>query len=164
MAYIAQVIKVFIASPGDVADERTIAREVVLEWNAVNSQERGTVLLPVLWETHAVPAMGERAQAVINDQLVRDADLLVGIFWTRIGTPTGTAVSGTVEEIEEHVRAGKSPMLYFSEAPVRPDSLDDEQFHALRSFGGSVASADSSSNTNQARSFARSSDANWLSA
>jgi hypothetical protein len=78
--------------------------------------------------------MGERAQEIINKQLVRDSDLLVGMFWTRIGTPTGEARSGTVEEIEEHLRAGKPVMLYFSSAPVRPDSVDDEQYRALRDF------------------------------
>jgi hypothetical protein len=134
MPYIATVLKVMIASPGDVATERGVAEEVIHGWNAVHSQDRRTVLLPVAWETHAVPALGERAQAIINRQLVRDSDLLVAIFWTRIGTPTGAAASGTIEEIEEHLRAGKRVMLYFSAAPVRLDSVDDAQYHALREF------------------------------
>lgn len=134
MSYVAQVIKVVIASPGDVAEERAIARDVILEWNAVNSEDRMTVLLPILWETHAVPAMGERAQEVINKQLIRDADLLVGMFWTRVGTPTGIGPSGTVEEIEEHLKKGTGPMLYFSTAPVRLDSVDEDQYRALKEF------------------------------
>jgi hypothetical protein len=134
MAYDAKVLKVMIASPGDVANERRIARDVVHEWNAIHSQDRATVLLPIAWETHAIPSMGERAQEIINKQLVRDTDLLVGVFWTRIGTPTGAATSGTVEEVEEHLRAGKPVMLYFSTAPVRPDSVDEEQYCALKEF------------------------------
>jgi hypothetical protein len=77
--------------------------------------------------------MGERAQAVINRQL-RDADLLVAAFWTRVGTPTAEAISGTVEEIERHLAAGKPAMLYFSTQPVAPDSLDPEQYRLLRDF------------------------------
>lgn len=123
-----------IASPGDVSNERRVARDLVHEWNAVHGHDRRTILLPVSWETHASPAMGDRAQEIINKQLVRDSDLLVGIFWTRIGTPTGTAKSGTVEEIEEHLRAEKPVMIYFSSAPVRPDSVDEEQYRALRRF------------------------------
>ena len=138
MAYRATVLKVMIASPGDVANERRVARDVVHEWNAVHSLDRKTVLVPVAWETHASPAMGERAQQIINKQLLSDSDLLVAIFWTRLGTPTGAATSGTVEEIEEHLGAGKPTMLYFSAAPVRPDSVDEQQYHALREFRKSV--------------------------
>ena len=92
------------------------------------------VLLPVAWETHASPAMGERAQAIINRQILADSDLLIAIFWTRIGTPTGGSISGTVEEIEEHIRSGKPAMLYFSSAPVAPESLHPEQYGGLRVF------------------------------
>jgi hypothetical protein len=31
---------------------------------------------------------------------VESGDILMGVFWTRLGTPTGKAPSGTVEEIE----------------------------------------------------------------
>jgi hypothetical protein len=127
-----------IASPGDVAQERRIARDIVHEWNAINSAERGTVLLPLAWETNASPALGDRAQAIIDDQLVKSADLLVAVFWTRLGTPTGSASSGTVEEIQEHVKSGKPVMLYFSSAPVQPESVDAEQYKALREFRASI--------------------------
>ena len=134
MPYEATIIKVMIASPGDVAEERAIAQAVIYEWNAVNSADRRTVLLPVAWETHAAPAMGERAQEIINKQLLRDADLLVAVFWTRIGTPTGDHPSGSVEEVREHIRSGRPAMLYFSTTPVRPDSVDPAQFEALKGF------------------------------
>src|SRR5262245_20344643 len=103
MAYKADVLKVVIASPGDVSPERLAATAIIHEWNIVHSADRATVLLPVLWETHSSPAMGDRAQGIINEQLIHDADLMVAIFWARLGTPTGKAVSGTVEEIEEHL-------------------------------------------------------------
>jgi hypothetical protein len=138
MVFQATVVKVMIASPGDVATERRAAREVIHEWNAVHATDRRTVSLPVAWETNAAPAMGDRAQEIINKQLLRGADLLIAVFWTRLGTPTGTAKSGTIEEIEEHLRAGKPAMLYFSATPVRPDSVDEAQYRALREFKASV--------------------------
>ena len=90
--------------------------------------------MPVGWETHSTPEMGDRAQAIINKQVLADCDLLVAIFWTRIGSPTGVAPSGTVEEIEEHLAAGKPALIYFSTAPVRLDSVDNDQYSALQQF------------------------------
>ena len=81
---------------------------------------------------------GGTSTEIINKQILRDSDLLIGMFWTRLGTPTGAAGSGTVEEIEEHLQAGKPAMLYFSTAPVRPDSVDDQQYSALHDFKDSV--------------------------
>lgn len=134
MSYTATVLKVMIASPGDVAQERKMIPEVIEEWNAVSSAEKRIVLLPAAWETHSAPRMGDRAQSVINKQVLKDCDLLIGVFWTRIGTPTGEAVSGTVEEIEEHIRAGKPAMLYFSSVPVVPESIDQTQYQELQKF------------------------------
>jgi hypothetical protein len=123
-----------IASPSDVAVERQAIRDVVHDWNAIHSEDKGIVLMPVAWETHAQPAMGDRPQSIINKQILGGCDLLVAAFWTRIGSPTGTSQSGTVEEIEEHLKAGKPAMIYFSAAPVRLDSVDESQYKALVAF------------------------------
>lgn len=139
MPYGAVVYNVMIASPGDVAKERQIVRDVVLEWNAINSKDRGIVLAAVAWETHASPEMGDRPQAIINKQLLRQCDLLVAVFWTRLGSPTGAAPSGTVEEINEHVANRKPALIYFSDEPVRPDSVDEAQYAALKAFKAECA-------------------------
>jgi hypothetical protein len=123
-----------IASPGDVEVERSIVREVIADWNAANTSVTGKMLQPVGWDTHSAPEMGDRPQSIINKQVLKQSDLLVAVFWTRLGTPTDVAPSGTVEEIGEHVKAGKPAMIYFSNAPVRPDSVDEEQYKALKEF------------------------------
>jgi hypothetical protein len=140
MPYNANVIKVMIASPSDVTVERNVIREVLSEWNVIHSDNRKLVLLPIGWETHTSPEMGEPPQAIINKQILKDCDLLVGVFWTRIGTATGDYASGTVEEIEEHIKSGKPAMLYFSAAPVVPDSIDATQYEALKVFKDSCKS------------------------
>lgn len=71
---------------------------------------------------------------------MKDADILVGILWTRLGTPTGEAESGTVEEIGEFVANGKPVLLYFSSVPFVPDSVDSEQYRRLKEFKESVRS------------------------
>ncbi len=128
----ATVYSIFIASPSDVVGERQAIPEVIYYWNAVNSRRYGVMLEPILWETHVSPEMGDRPQSIINKQLVENSDILIGIFWTRLGTHTGSAESGTVEEIEEFLKAGKPVLLYFSSAPVVPGSVDDEQYKKLR--------------------------------
>lgn len=131
MPYKATVFNVLIVSPGDVKDEREIVRETIHEWNAAHSRFRSLILYPVGWETHSHPSMSERPQGVLNDQIVKDADLLVAVFWTRIGTPTGQAASGSVEEIERHMEAGKPAMIYFSSVPAPPGIYADAQYRSL---------------------------------
>jgi hypothetical protein len=134
MSYSAKVFNVMIASPGDVASERAIVRDVVYEWNAVHSQSRGIVLLPIGWESHSSPEMADTPQNIINNQVLDKCDLLIGVFWTRIGTPTTEFASGTVEEIERHIKANKPAMLYFSSQPVVWDTVEQEQASQLKVF------------------------------
>lgn len=134
MSFNATVYNVMIASPGDVPEERQAVREVIYEWNALNADERKQVLLPVGWETHSAPDMKAPAQSIINEQVLAPCDLLVGIFWTRIGTATVEYASGAVEEIQRHIVANKPAMLYFSEALVKPDLSIGKQFRQLQKF------------------------------
>lgn len=140
MSYNATVFRVMVASPRDVIAERSVVREVLQEWNIVHSEIRKMVLLPVGWETHVFPSTGEHPQAIINKQILRNCDLLIGVFWTRIGTATDDYASGTVEEIEEHIKSDKPVMLYFSSAPVLPDSVDSQQYSQLKAFRESCKS------------------------
>jgi hypothetical protein len=130
----ADTYRVLIASPSDLEDERRAATEAVNDWNAQHAAAEAIVLLPVKWETHATPQMGVRPQEVVNRQLVSNSDLLVGMFWTKVGASTGVAESGTIEEIDEFVRAGKPSMLYFSNRLVDPNRIDLRQQRKLRQF------------------------------
>lgn len=134
MGFPATAYQVMIASPGDVDRERQVARDVVWQWNYMHSARSGIVLIPIGWDTHSAPATGDRPQAIINEQVLAESDLLIGIFWTRLGTPTGEADSGTVEEIQKHIAADKPVMLYFSSAPIHPESIDAHQYERLKQF------------------------------
>ncbi len=134
MAYAATVLSLMIASPSDVVVERNIAREIVAKWNIVHSAKEAVVLLPTGWDTHSSPNLSGRPQSLINERILKNADLLVGIFWTRLGSPTGGFQSGSVEEVERHLDAGKPAMLYFSEKLQQPSLIDAEQYEALQKF------------------------------
>jgi len=134
MAFQATVYRILIASPGDVGTERELISDVIYEWNALQASRANIVVLPVKWETHSAPLLGDRPQEIINKQLVQDCDLLVGLFWTRIGTHTGVSESGTVEEIEHFIEQGKPVMLYFSSKPIDPTKIDIGQYQKLDAF------------------------------
>lgn len=134
----ARVYSILIASPSDVPKEREAAKDVISLWNATYARNTGIVLEAVLWETHSRPEMGGRPQQLLNKQFVSQCDALVGVFWTRLGTPTGKADSGTVEEINEFLAAKKPVLLYFSNQPVVPGSIDQDQYDKLVTFKNEI--------------------------
>ncbi|MBU4346890.1 MAG: hypothetical protein KKH29_06190 [Candidatus Omnitrophica bacterium] len=104
MAYQATVYTLMISCPFDAEDEQRTLRGHINRWNDVHSERTSIVLLPSFYKTH-VPAIlagpdDERPQAVINEYMIKSSDWLIAVFKDRIGTPTGRAESGTLEEIE----------------------------------------------------------------
>ena len=134
MSYQATVYRILVASPADVTKERQAISEVIGIWNDAHSEDHGVVLVPVRWEMHSTPAMGDRPQGTFNKQIVKSCDILIGAFRTRIGIHTGADESGTVEEIEEFRNSGKPILLYFSSVVVMPGSVDPEQYKSLLEF------------------------------
>lgn len=139
-----QVFSVFVASPGDVQEERERLEEIVRELNLAWGRELGIRLDLVRWETHAYPGIAEDPQAVINEQIPQDYDLFIGIMWSRYGTPTGRVGSGTVEEFQKaKQRFDEDPasvkiMFYFKDAPLAPSEIDTEQLARVKAFQRSL--------------------------
>lgn len=134
MSFDAKVYKILIASPGDVEEERAAIPQIISDWNNINAETSGVVLLPIKWETHSAPLIGDRAQGIINNQIVTGCDMAIGVFWTRLGSPTGVSESGTAEEIEWFIKNNKPVMLYFSSKSLDPSKLDIDQYKSLKEF------------------------------
>lgn len=138
-----QVLSIFLASPSDVSDERERVNEFVNEWNDLWSEHLGICLRLVRWETHSYPAVGDDGQDVINNQIGEKYDVFLGIMWKRLGTPTGRAASGTVEEFEralKRYRASGNPQLMFYFKKADSDGDDDAtQLQAVREFRKKLA-------------------------
>ncbi|MDH5415601.1 MAG: hypothetical protein OEW87_15800 [Flavobacteriaceae bacterium] len=134
------ILKAFVASPGDVSDEREVLEGIVDELNKSWSADLGVRLELIKWETDCQPGFGEDPQDVINNQITDDYDIFIGLFWGRIGTKTLRANSGTIEEFEKaHKRYKKDPnaidiMLYFKDAPIQPSKIDTVQLADLMKF------------------------------
>ncbi len=117
MQNVRKIVKVFIASPGDLNPERKIAREVVEEFNSLHADSLGYQIEMVGWE-ETVGSMG-RPQEIINKDLAR-CELFIGMLWKRWGTPPdldGKFTSGFEEEftlsIERYKNEGKPQVSMF---------------------------------------------------
>ena len=114
-------LRVFVASPGDVAAEREHVKAVADELNRGIAARAGFVLEVVRWETARPARTWGGPQRLILDQ-IGPYDLFVGIMWRRFGTPTGVAGSGTEEEFDHALRAWRQSgqprlLCYFRRAP-----------------------------------------------
>jgi tetratricopeptide (TPR) repeat protein len=126
------VLRVVIASPGDVKPEREAIPRVVEEVNRNIARPRGLRLDVYRWETDTYPGFHpEGPQGLIDPALkIDDCDILIGIFWKRFGTPVSDAKSGTEHEFRiayEAWRKCRKPqiMVYFSQKKYMPKSKED---------------------------------------
>ena len=134
MTFQATVYRILIVSPKDVTAERKIIQEIITSWNRTCFPKMKALLLPVMWEELIISEMSGHPKAELNLQIAKDCDILIGAFWTGIGTDTGFAESRTIEEIKEFQKSGKPVMIYFSSTPVVPGSVDLKQYGFLMKF------------------------------
>ncbi len=98
----------------------------------------------IRWETHVRPGIANDPQEAINNQIGNACDIIVGIFWGRIGTPTPRAGSGTLEELEKAIARWESDnnsvevMIYFKDDGISPSQSDPDQLRQLASFRASL--------------------------
>ncbi len=126
-------LKVFVSSPGDVAEERLIANRV-LDRLAVEFAPQARIE-SILWEHEPLLASG-----TFQTQIIRPAetDIVVCILWSRLGTrlpqqfkrPDGTSYnSGTEFEFEDalegHKQRGAPDLLVYRKTAEPVVSLKD---------------------------------------
>jgi hypothetical protein len=139
------LLRLLISSPDDVADERAIIEEVIEEYNKTWGRSTGILLDPIDWEKDVVPGFGSDPQNVVNEQVADRYDIYVGILWTRFGTPTPRAGSGTEEEFNRaYARFQQDPtalriMFYFSDRSIVPSQQDGEQLTRINQFRTKIA-------------------------
>jgi hypothetical protein len=138
-------LRVFLSSPGDVAEDRRLAREVMQALERSHLL-RGRVRFEIVaWDDeHAAAPMDAREtpQASVNRYTgcPADCDLTLVILWNRIGTclPPGVTrgdgsryESGTVWEVEDALSAEKPVFVYRRTEKPRVD-IDDPDFESKR--------------------------------
>jgi hypothetical protein len=137
-------LRMFLASPGDLQDERRAGRTVVDEVNRVVSELDWLVQL-LGWEDTLPGA--QRAQELINVD-VRRCHLFVGMLWKRWGSHTGKFTSGFAEEyaIARELNGLQGPglpeiWLFFKQIPQADRDAPDEQLRQVTAFQESIMQA-----------------------
>lgn len=126
--------KLLISCPGDVADEIELINDSVIQFNELYSDKLGITIQTKHWSKSSYSQSGGKPQALLNKQFISDCDAAVAVFWTRFGSPTDKYGSGTEEEIELMLKAGKQVFMYFSDKPISPSQNDYEGFQKIKEF------------------------------
>jgi HEAT repeat protein len=127
-----RIMRIVVASPGDVQAERDTVPTVIDELNRGMAAERDLRLELYRWEADAYPGFHPAGPQGLIDPILRieDCDILIGIFWKRFGTPTTDAQSGTEHEILcafEAWRRNRRPqiMVYFNQQEYKLKSKEE---------------------------------------
>lgn len=139
MAYVGQIVDIFVSSPGDVAEHRNSIVSIVQAWNQRNGRSRRLFFNCLRWEDLVAPDIGESGQDVTNSQVGDEYDIFLGVMWARFGTPTVNAESGTEEEFDRAIdrhQAGEPLRVsfLFCTADVPISKLDGGQFAKVQEF------------------------------
>ncbi len=122
------IVRVFLASPGDLTEERKQAKVVVDEFNRTWANFLGYEVELIGWED-TVTQLG-RPQDVINQDM-ETCELFVGVMWKHWGSPPtsdGSFSSGFEEEftrsLDRNQRTGEPQMKLFFKR-IGPEYLKD---------------------------------------
>lgn len=95
-------LRVFLGSPSDTKEERDIVIQIFDELNKTIGIVNNLTIKTLTWENYVYPSIGS-PQDVINEQMSNHYDVFLCIFWTKLGTPTLSAESGTIEELNNAI-------------------------------------------------------------
>lgn len=144
MSFQAQIITIFISSPGDVPDDRGLIIRTIDGWNQRNGQSRKVFFQPLTWEQMVPPDRSGSGQEVIDAQIGATYDIYLGLMWSRFGSATRNADSGTEDEFDQAIvrhNTGESLRIsfLFKNSDIPQDILDGVQFDKVQKFKKKVA-------------------------
>jgi len=141
-------LRVFIAGPSDVADEKNCIKTVIEELNRAGgvADKLGFILQPLECK-QAIPGAGLAQNVILEEIPVETWDVFVGILWCRFGSATGAADDNTGQLYksgteEEFVRAYKQyrevgwprMMIYRCQRSLPPYQVNPGQLALVEQF------------------------------
>lgn len=127
-------ITLLISSPTDLKTQRDILERACLEWNRSKGKELNRIVQSLRWEKDMPITSNKTAQEIVDEELVKNSDLIVALFWTRFGTPTEKYASGTLEEIELILENNRPAIVYFYVKKIDPGKIDPTQLSMVNEF------------------------------
>ena len=135
------MLRVFLASPGDVGIERAAVESVVAEMNRSVARSLGWIIDLIRWED-MLPEVGRPEEVILNQAEIEDTDLFIGVLWNRFGSNTGKYLSGTEEEFRVALSAFRNQgrpkiHMFFCQRPSNLQKIDDltQKQHVLEFKG-----------------------------
>lgn len=142
-------LRIFVASPEDMSDERAGLHDVIDGFNRMGSVADyfGLTLEVLDWRT-IVPLMGRPEDVVLNQLPVQTWDIFIGILWLRFGTQTGALKPGTSEQFnsgteeefslayEAARKYGRPKVLFYrcTRFPASLKEIDPDQLKSVNTF------------------------------
>lgn len=125
-----------VSCPGDVVDKGYLSavEDSVAQFNSTFGKFNSVNLQVVHWSKDSYPESGDRAQGLLDAQIVDGSDAAVALLFTRFGTPTDTYGSGTEEEIERMLQFHKQVFMYFINESVKMSEVDLGQYERVQDF------------------------------
>lgn len=124
-----KIYHIFLASPGDMTEERQMVREFFDRYNRNTANPHQLEFKVIDWENYSSIGLGRPQELITRQTLEKFKNslvLFIGLLGQRFGTPTGGYDSGTEEE------------FYRSHAPAaRGNVSKSSQYHTpfKRTYG-----------------------------
>jgi len=127
----ATIIQICIVSPGDIPEWRNETERFIKEY----TPPKDVIIDVVRWEKDTPNTSNIKdIQGHININLIDESDILVGMFWSKFGTATKNAKSGTEEEIKRHLEKEKPVILYLIDEPIKPSVVNSGEYKKIEDF------------------------------
>jgi WD40 repeat protein len=135
-------IRVFVSSPGDLFPERAVVKQVLDELDKHPHYKDRFKFIAYAYEDSVPPRIAIEPQIVVDRYLLEptSADVVVGLLWGRMGTPTPNLLdpdtgepylSGTAYELLSAYRASRertAPIILLYRC-TRTDPVPDARLH-----------------------------------
>lgn len=94
---------IVVSCPSDMVGDREKLQNAVAIVNEQNAHFRQMHFDIKYWQKDVLFGVGD-PQLIINNSIIKNADMVIALFGSRLGTPTARATSGTIEGKRQTMR------------------------------------------------------------